>query len=272
MTTLRAIFCFLALLAISMPGPSVAASQEVYPILAGDFLLGGSQAGTWIDAATTAARLRGGERYRLYRLYRFRRALGSAIGSKPKTIEGVAHCDTPQRITLSPAPDIPDVIAVAGRWNALPRVPQVLSPKSQVYRQAVADLLRAHGITQPAVSITRIIRIDLEGDGVDEVLINASHHAQGFARIEAGDYSLVVLRKAIKGKVVTLPLAATYFTQAEPTPQNAVENDLQAVLDLNGDGWLEPIVATGYFEGSMTRVYSVRGVQVSVVLQNGCGV
>jgi hypothetical protein len=81
--------------------------------------------------------------------------------------------------------------------------------------EAVGDFLKARGIADPKVQITRILRVDLEGDGEEEVLISATnyfckdksdHSAAPFpeAPIESprrGSYSIVILRHVLAGKV-----------------------------------------------------------------------
>ena len=51
--------------------------------------------------------------------------------------------------------------------------------------EAVRDFLKARGIADPKVRIIRILRVDLEGDGEEEVLINATNY---FAE-DKSDYS-----------------------------------------------------------------------------------
>ena len=61
-----------------------------------------------------------------------------------------------------------------------------------VYRQAAAAILRAHGIAQPHVQLTQVLRVDLDGDGAPEVLVTATYYQDGIApHAAAGNYSLV---------------------------------------------------------------------------------
>jgi len=58
------------------------------------------------------------------------------------------------------------------------------------------------------VKITRILRADLDGDGEDEGLINATNYftKDGGVPMETpkhGSYSIVLLRRAVAGKVQT---------------------------------------------------------------------
>ena len=68
------------------------------------------------------------------------------------------------------------VIGLAAPWNALPRKPVIADATQSVYVEAVRDFLKARGIADPKVRITRILRVDLDGDGEEEVLISATNY------------------------------------------------------------------------------------------------
>jgi peptidoglycan hydrolase-like protein with peptidoglycan-binding domain len=239
-------------------------APAVHPIIVGETLLGGWQAGAWIDAATTASWLGGGE---IYQLYGLTGSLGSAVGSRPQS-PILAVCPI-YWLKVHPAADIARV-GVAGNWNAQPRPVQELSTTVPTYRQAVAALLRSQGIDQPDVRLVKVVRTDLEGDGVDEVLIAATRHAQGWTAVKAGDYSLVVLRKVVHNSVQTIPIACVFYTQDRPFGEIA-EHALLGILDLNGDGTMEIVVDSAHFESSSTTVSEVIGNQVHTVLNMACG-
>jgi len=250
------------------------AAPTVYPIVIGDALLGGWQGGAWIAGAATAAWLGGDETYRLYDLTGFH---GAAVGSRPKP-PTFAFCPIYQVDVQPPAapPAAGARFALAGNWNAQPRSIQALRTDLPTYRQAVAALLRTQGIQQPDVRLTTVLRTDLDGDGVDEVLITATRYErddrnQPRTKAEAGDYSLVVLRKIVNNAVETIPLATAFYPQAT---QFAAPNDytLLGILDLNGDGKMEIIARSQYYEGSSMAAYEVIGTQVQKVLDAGCGV
>lgn len=247
--------------------------SEVVPVVDGQtgYVLGGSHAGKWLDVNTTAAVLGGTESYRIYDLTK---ELGTTVGSKPEANDGNDPCPDIRRIELQPAPNSPNSILVSGSWNALPRVPREEATTSPVYVQAVTDLLKANGIAQPDVQLTKVIRIDLEGDGTEEVLIAADRHAgvnPPAPSIAVGDYSLVALRKLVNGKVETIILASEYHTKAEEFAAPYTFT-LVATPDLNGDGTLEIVMKSAYYEGSGITVFSVTGTEAKPVLEAFCGV
>ena len=140
--------------------------------------------------------------------------------------------------------------------------------------------------------LTQLFKIDLEGDGVDEVLICAQNIAvKGEACFEAdkplftgtglpeaaqpGAYSLLLLRKIVAGKVVELPL----HMFASPKGSTPVDDNWTPPVvakacqfaDLNGDGVLEIIAATAHYEGYAYHVFEVKGGEVREVLTQGIG-
>ncbi|GIV97509.1 MAG: hypothetical protein KatS3mg057_2166 [Herpetosiphonaceae bacterium] len=249
--------------------------QPLYPIVAlsnyFSAVLGGSQNGAWIDSILTAASLTGDETYRLYALDG---AIGTAKGSRTEDPLVAGPCEMLRPLELEPAPPKYAVIALAADWDALPRIPEQLPVDSEIYRQAVADLLATQGIEQPDVHITKILRTDLEGDGVDEVLINATRLIGGapLPQAAAGDYSLVALRRVAGSEVETITVAAEYHFE-DQQPAAPSEFVLDGVFDLNGDGTLEIIISHAYYEGGGISAYAIDGGQVEAIpaLSIGCG-
>jgi hypothetical protein len=50
------------------------------------------------------------------------------------------------------------------------------------------------------------------------------------------------------------------------------QNQLVDLLDLNGDGKLEIVIASRYYEGAATFIYTYNGGMVEEALVTGCGV
>jgi hypothetical protein len=230
-------------------------------------LLGGTQHGRWLDPAATAQLLVGNERYRVYSGVT---NLGEARGSRPVS-ESAGPCGGRHVITLQSSPQVQPAIAIGGTWDPLPRRPQALSLDSVVYRAAMADWLRTEGIDQPEVQLTAVQRIDLEGDGVDEVLVSANRLKDGghTPPVAAGDYSVVVVRKLVAGTVVTLPLVADSYRQAQELAYPSTHT-IATVLDVNEDGTLEIVVQSIFWEGTATTIYAVHDRMVQPLGSVGC--
>ncbi len=135
----------------------------------------------------------------------------------------------------------------------------------------MADWLRTQGIDQPEVHLTAVQRIDLEGDGVDEVVVSATRLNDGdrVPSVAAGDYSVVVVRKLVAGSVVTLPLVGEYYRQAQELAYPST-HALATVLDVNGDGTLEIVVHSTFWEGTATTIYAVHDSTMQPVGSVGC--
>jgi len=236
-------------------------------------LFGGSVDGKWLDGEKMKPKVKGGERYRLYTATKY---LGDGIGSKAvKEAEGPA-LNTP-RVTLKtkvklPKEENPCVIGICGTWNALPRVPKSQSTKQQVYLDAVKAILTQHGLAGAPVNITKLWRIDLEGDGTEEVLISATTPRKGYPdpSPRKNDYSMLILRKVVKGKVATILLEKEFQTKDEDFNAPNVFT-IDAVLDVNGDGVMEVITGWRYYEGIGRVVYSIKGVKAEDVMGWGIG-
>jgi hypothetical protein len=265
----------LGLLASPGPGraqavtPLVDLGSDVWRFSVSDgCLLGGKMGERWLKPGEIAPLLRGGEIYRLYTLTRF---IGTACGSKP---EKTGDPGVPDYIVqMKSLPSSKDMLAVGGRWNALLRAPRLAGTDRQVYREAVAEVLKKKGLQNPRIKITQVIRIDLDGDGVEEVLITADTYGKQLYRHlqKKGSYSLVLLRKLIQGKVHNLVIEEDHFPS---TREYAVPYRfwVAGVLDVDGDGVMEIILHGMYYEGGGASVYRVEGDKIIKVLTAGWGV
>jgi Putative peptidoglycan binding domain len=248
------------------------ATVAVVPIVVHDnnyYLLGGVQAGAWLEAPAAAPLLSGGDRYRVV-------VEGgsetTAIGSKPAPIEVI--CTKTYTVSLEPGISDDALVAVGGSWQLQPRIPTELAKNDPSIQQAVATFLQTKGIKQPDVHITRALAIDLEGDASDEVVVTATRLAtqnQDPTDAAAGDYSFVGVHKIIDGKPTMVELAGNYFPQAgDFVAPN--EYRLLGVLDLDGDGVLEIVINGAYYEGAYTSALRIENDKARVLLSTGCGV
>jgi hypothetical protein len=252
-------------------------AQRVHPVvsLSNYCLLGGVVNRKLIKADKAASSMKSDEKYRVYTL---NGPAGELTVNKPAKPDSSCEDD----VKIKPSPETGQVIAIRNpQWNPLPRTPQSLSTNDSVYSEAVAGILRTNGINNPTIKISKVLRIDLEGDGTDEVVVSATHYARtgsaespGMAITPAaGDYSLIFVRKLIRGKVQTIFVEAEYHPkegrQEDEGPPNAY--DVTAIMDINGDGQMEIIVDGGYYEGSWTTVYSIKENKALDVLGCGCG-
>jgi len=232
-------------------------------------LFGASRGSEWLSADQASAYVEAGQRYRLVRLTD---TLGTRTGSAPRPARET--CDNPT-VRIDPRPEGDrDVIAVGGTWNPLPRTPRVQDTTQTVYKAAVAEHLRRQGleIDDAAVSLDQVLRVDLDGEGTMGVLL-VSHRARGsVTSAQANDYGLVLLRTLVDGEVRQRALEEEYYQEACLGDCAPSTFRVAAVLDANGDGVMEVVTSTSYFEGRGKRVYAVEDGEPERVLSWGCGV
>lgn len=147
-----------------------------------------------------------------------------------------------------------------------------LDPSAQVYQDYMAEILADHGLENEPVHIREIVRTDLEGDGVDEVLMIASNI--GSPNRLKGQYSIVVLRKIIDGKVESIFLVKDIKDSLPYDSENRLLYDygLREIVDLDHDGIYELLITETYYEGQYYLVYKFVNGEPQLVLANGFGV
>ncbi len=108
------------------------------------------------------------------------------------------------------------------------------------------------------------------------MLIDATNYFTGRDEVpmkapKRGSYSIVILLRVIAGKVRTQVVAGEVY----PQPNESVAANvykIAAVLDLNGDGKLEVIVQSFYYEGGPTTIYRCEPDKIEAALSVECGV
>ncbi len=187
-----------------------------------------------------------------------------------------SDCIAPEPVFVDVPADVNDMVGVAEGVEPLPR-PVAQIAAAPEHQESVRTWLAGEGVVDPEVSIDRVTRTDLEGDGVDEVLIEASRVSEMtlFAN-PAGDYSIVLLRYLSAGKVDTVLVRGDVITEAEANadgPSSGVlgVSQVLAAADLDGDSSLEVVVSSRYYEGSGVSLNVWDGVSIREVLVAGCG-
>ena len=251
-------------------------AADLHPIVEvqSGYLFGAISDGKWIKADETA-KLIGDQT--TYRVYGLTQALGEAKGDKPTEPEDLP-CEDTLTVSLSPKPEN-GVIAIAAPWNALPRKPKVIDATQKAYVDAVRDFLETKEIKQPKVKIDSILRVDLDGDGEEEVLISAANYFGKVDRVPmrspAGSYSIVLLQRVVAGKVETQLVAGEFHPKAYVSKEGSFDAPsiykVIATLDLDGDGKLEVVVGSNYYEGEEITIYRCDPKKVDALPSVGCG-
>jgi hypothetical protein len=233
-------------------------------------LMGGVQNGRWIAPVKVAPKMKPETEFVLVSWSGAEEG-GVTFGKKEEQ-EDV--CPEFTRMKLELEQDHGVAIGSDGKWNPVPRIPKAIDLNSAVYKETVRKFLVRKGIARPVVKLTEAFRVDLEGDGVEEVVLAATYYKNGLTSgASAGDYSVVIVRKAV-GKVVTDHMLEGEFVLKRVDFGAPTENHLSALADLNGDGKMEIVLYGFYYEGDFSSAWEMKnGRPVKIKeFEIGCGV
>jgi hypothetical protein len=237
-------------------------------------VIGWWQDGHWVGPTDGTPPVAGGETYQLIGLDG---PHGTAVGGPVSTTCEVSE-PYPAFVELDPdfeEASEPFRIGVTGVAEPLPRRAEELDGSSATYRAAARDALATVGIHDGNPRITQLLRVDLEGDGSDEVLMTVGRTiSDDLLKVKEHDYSALVLRRVTDGEV-----HADVLEHHEATSEGSdfdfpflVVHGVAAVADLNGDGDLEIVTLSQYYEGAGVEIYDRPGDRFEVVASTGCGV
>lgn len=253
------------------PVQSEKKADDFHPILLqNQLLLGSINKDVWLGEEATADAITGREIFRSYSLVKY---LGTSTNAKVEVFEdGITV-----QVDSDYSPIIPNYedqsfdsyylqeIAIAGEWDALPRTPYVQVGGIETYEYLIREMLSQQGLSKQNISIKKVIRVDLEGDGTEEALITATDWdvRKAVEQDEEGTYSLVILRKLVNGNVKNIVMKEQY------TKDLASENKLvyytPMVLDIDGDGVMEIFVEGRCKAWSLIEVYKVKADNIEKV-------
>ncbi len=174
-----------------------------------------------------------------------------------------------------PCPDNRTFTVAAVDERALGRAIEEFPLDHARYRELIGEAL---GL--PDVTLGQLMRLDLEGDGVDEVLFAAdSHRGERPMTDENGSpkydtYSVVGLRKVVgEGQVATIVAWEHRGTvDWEKGFPELAAGTLAGFTDIDGDGTLEIIVSSNGYEWWDTALYRVEGSEAVRLAGAGCAI
>lgn len=253
---------------------------KAYPIVAYDnYLIGGVYAGKWMNAYQLAPKIVGEETYKVFNLSgRVAEGLGTSPVKDVEPFEwykidirdpfGELIIDRREEHTTYQS-YFSNMLACSSDWNPRPRPVVEMKVYNEIYQNIVSDILAGIDLVDAPIDIKQILNVDLEGDGVDEVIITASSYKAPIDFLESPErYSFVVLRKIIKGEVQNIMLAGDYHKEGETEGLNYIYY-VPFILDLNGDGRMEIVTEGMYYEGQWLDIIDVDGDTIQSVLSDG---
>ncbi len=168
-------------------------------------------------------------------------------------------------------------------FDAMPRKARQVRDGLSRFEDMVARHLASQGLPGARVRIESVHAVDLDGDGIDEHIVCA----QDFLRKSEDDplpsfkkrgmYSVILLERSVNGQTATVPVASWVSTK-DGSADRPSQDDLwqrHALLlcaDVNGDGVMEIIVSSSFYEGRGFEIFTLTGKGVRKVLEGGYGV
>jgi hypothetical protein len=198
------------------------------------------------------------------KLYNLRRYLGMS--------RLTPHNDREDHLSISLSPRLLDaqenIIAIAGRWNALPRPAHAGDVKSPALRQLVKDLLRRKGLPTAPVKIDAVEVVDLLGDGHQQwLIVGENWNGESDMDIRKNDYGYALLAYQDNGIMQTQLIDGFFFNKKQEAPM--VTYSIAGVLDIDGDGAEEIIVdVSSSDEVGGTIAYRLRNGKLEQVMEN----
>jgi hypothetical protein len=253
---------------LTLSSAAKSADLPTFVDLPSGLIIGAHAGGKWLSSEQAGKALEPGRKYRLFTLTG---KTGDAVGGQAAPNAEV--CPDVWEQTMQPATE-KSAIALALPWNPMPRTAKASDKTQEIYVKAAHDFLVSKGIAKPVVKITQLLRIDLDGDGKDEVLLSATNYpgepGESPPSAAAGNYSFVLLRHVVDGKAQTKLIDGQFFPKASES-ETPYRYEVSGLLDLDGDGRLEVILYSAYYEGATVTVWHFGAGKLHKVLEIGCG-
>ena len=242
------------------------------PLVAAGFGgLGWWDGGNWIQVDEgTSLPVSGGEDYQIALLGVEARTTGGGeeLLCEPLDNPGVVLADED---LLGDWPG-PFGVAISADWDLVPNLVEE-TVDDGTYAAIASQLLEERGLTVASPPIKQVIRVDLEGDGVNEVLVVAEDVPDGLLA-EVGDYSIAFLQKVVDGAPATSVIGESVVVElAEGETPFVLSFSIAAVADLSGDGRMEIVLDSAYYEGVGVEVWEYVNDDIGPMAQisTGCG-
>lgn len=161
-------------------------------------------------------------------------------------------------------------VALPAIWPLQPRPVASVDAVVPAYEAAGQAVFAADPIDASVGAVEQIVLADLDGDGDEEALVVFEHVDTTGITGTPGDLSALLLIDTATGASTTV--ASTFVGPLEEGVTPVIDRfRVLDVADLNGDGLMEPVIHTWYYEGTAALVFEYDGASLSEVLGAGCG-
>lgn len=171
-------------------------------------------------------------------------------------------------------PDTPvslgyDALAVTADWPLQPRPVAQVGIENPEYQAVGAGLVDAP--TAASGLVSQVVRADLDGNGVEEVLVTYEYITESNFGAE-NDFSAIYLRTPSADGTVTDQLVVEYVLDDPADFPTVGRFTLAAVADLNGDGVMEVATRNQFWESAGITIWEFADGSLSQIGGGGCGV
>lgn len=162
-------------------------------------------------------------------------------------------------------------VAVTADWSLQPRPVAAVGLDAAVYQEVGESLLADRAGIDPADGdVVQVIRVDLDGDGTEEVLVSFRYlSASQFG--ETGDFSIVYARFVQPDGSIHDRIVWEHVVPDSPTFPAVGRASVAAVADLNGDGVMEVAIRSVFWEFTGIEIYEMNGTALVPIMSAGCG-
>lgn len=172
-------------------------------------LLGGVSTNEWLAPDVSVTRYGGEATYSLHTLTQISKYF--IWGQVPQFSYACGN----YFIHTDPGLDEPGFVGVVDGWNVTKREVGELSSEAPFYQQAILDWLATQGISSPQIGEIHIQRVDLEGDGTNEIFISSSRLGMAQHVAKEGDHSVILMRKVQGNEAVTTFITGNVYRGTE---------------------------------------------------------
>lgn len=160
-----------------------------------------------------------------------------------------------------------NVAAAAADWPLQPRPVEQIGLDAEVYQTVGEGIVSAAGVDPVGGDVVQVVRADLDGNGVEEVLVTFEKVTEGFGT--AGDFSVVYVRYPSADGSVVDEVIFEYYPEGTDFPSLGSAS-LLAVADFNGDAVMELVTTSRFWESHIVEFYEFRDGRLASVADSGC--